>query len=147
MLDPGKIPLAEIRHRRPTWTCGRATYLADGQPWRLPTISQSLLATTSGLGADIAEVVRIAREGRDARARSLDPPCFHAQLASVGFRLLRANYDLADEDWVFLLDFKTKPDLLAFTGNVSCTLELARPVWRPFLQASDSDGVLPLFPN
>ena len=147
MLDSAGPSLIEIQHRRDTWSSGLPVYLADDSPWRLPIISQSLLATCPSLADDIAVSVRLARTVQGTQFQPDEAPQYQLNLLAVGLRLLQINYEMADQDWLRLLDFQSKFDIFAFTYHTAYAIHFARPVWQPFLAKLDSESLVALSYN
>ena len=93
----------ESDHRGATWTRGPAVRLADGSTWFLPRLDLPLLATQPDLGEDLRQLLwaegELGRLGPDSIARGCLATTRFDLYRIVAGRLLRLNYDRADDEW------------------------------------------------
>lgn len=140
----------ESDRRGPRWTRGAAVRLADGSTWFLPRLDLPLLATQPELGEDLRQLLwaegELGRLDPDSIARGCLTATRFDLYRIVAGRLLRLNYDRADDEWDEALPPGLGEWLVDLARHVGDALvEAITTDWRPLafpVLADDEVAVL-----
>ena len=135
--------MSEREARRPGWTNGCRIILGDGTAWYFPKIDFVLMAATSLLHSQMAEVFRLALETQqktDGTEKEFQAALYHTRMLMLAITLLRINYDLTDLEWARLTQFTSPQELISFSERTSIIFVKASEIWMPFLATCGPNG-------